>query len=255
MKTTEVRSLQIFQLKMDESYQRSVKNEHVLKIVAKFKPRALGTFEVSQREDGYYLVDGQHRYLAMKQLGLAMTHVSCTVHTGLSREEEADLCDLKNDTRRMHPIDKFKVSFVAGHPEVLSIVKMLDRFGLRVSSTNSPGCVMAVDALLTIQEKRGPAVLLETLEVLHAAWGLEHAAYNKVILRTVASVIAAYPARVDRARLVLVLKARSPSELINQLRAAKQFGGQNGITDYIVKLYNSGKKIGRLGEETAAAAE
>ncbi len=87
------RILSTSQLTSGLPYQRSVKQKNVNTLIRKWNSLILEPLVVSFRDGRFYPVDGQHRICAMRQMnGGKDGMVLCKVHTGLTYEEEADLC-------------------------------------------------------------------------------------------------------------------------------------------------------------------
>lgn len=85
----EFRQIPKFSLLFDQSYQRDLIKERVLKIQREFSWFSFGVLTVVQREDDYYyVVDGQHRLKATHDLKLIRT-VPCLVFRLTSVQQEA----------------------------------------------------------------------------------------------------------------------------------------------------------------------
>ncbi|MBO0378087.1 ParB/Srx family N-terminal domain-containing protein [Staphylococcus warneri] len=76
------RKLYITDLNTDMSYQSPVKEAQVKKIVKHFDPQKLHTIVVNKRENGqFYIIDGQHRVQALKELGICVRCSDQSNHT------------------------------------------------------------------------------------------------------------------------------------------------------------------------------
>lgn len=74
-------------------YQRPVDQKEVDRLIREWDGRLLDPVTVSFRDGKFYVVDGQHRISAMRKMnGGGGVMVDCRVYSGLTYEQEADLC-------------------------------------------------------------------------------------------------------------------------------------------------------------------
>jgi hypothetical protein len=109
-------------------YQRKLSNSHVKAIVDNFNPKALGCFHVAKRKGTnlLYLMDGQHRWIALHNLvanGVQVpTLVRCFVYEYTDQKEEAQLFELFNNAKATTDSVRFNAGLYSKNPEVLSIL-------------------------------------------------------------------------------------------------------------------------------------
>lgn len=84
-------------LNVDESYQRKPDAHMVHKISEKFDPDLLGIIVVSERNEKLWIVDGQHRWAAVKNF---LKEVPCMLWQGLTYEEECAKFRKLNSNRK-----------------------------------------------------------------------------------------------------------------------------------------------------------
>lgn len=74
-------------------YQRPVDEKEVDRLIREWDDRLLDPLVVSFRDGKFYVVDGQHRVAAMRKMnGGKEVMVPCTIYSGLTYEQEAELC-------------------------------------------------------------------------------------------------------------------------------------------------------------------
>jgi len=119
--------LKIFEC--DYRYQRiTINRTRIREIVTEFDPNLMGTFEIAERTemiDGkstikYYIMDGHHRGIAFRKLGIEK--VPCNIHKTTCYQEEAVIFQKFNQKRtNLHPIDNFKALVAGGKPESIRL--------------------------------------------------------------------------------------------------------------------------------------
>lgn len=68
--------------------QRELNQSRVDYIAANFDPEDLGTPTVSHRDGHFYVIDGQHRVEALKQIGWGDQQIQCWSYDGLNEEQK-----------------------------------------------------------------------------------------------------------------------------------------------------------------------
>lgn len=120
MEVTKIEEVELDKMALDMSYQRQERNT-VRKIIKNFDPRLLRPLVVSYRDGKYYIVDGQHRYQALKMMGVTKTR--CEVFYGLSSKEEAEIFSRQNNNvATLKPIDTFKSNIHIGNPTDIDVI-------------------------------------------------------------------------------------------------------------------------------------
>src|SRR5215471_14988217 len=128
--TTEVLALD--SLEVPTAYQREERQHLVRRIIREFDPDLLGHLTVVRDPDGrQWLLDGQHRWLALVELGFETA--TCEVLHQASLPRQAKIFSGRNGLRvPPGPRDAFKSDYTANDPDVLAIVAILERHGYRV---------------------------------------------------------------------------------------------------------------------------
>jgi hypothetical protein len=156
------------------TYQREPNPRRVNEIAEGFDPDVFGAVLLSQRDDGVYALDGQHRVAAVivKWGSDTSKKIPCLVYRGLSVEDEARIY-FKMNKRRLTPSshDAFKARLFFD-PVAQDIKAMLDaRFlSLKAAPGNTQlryGEIMAVSELEDIYRTGMLPCVLDTID---AAW-------------------------------------------------------------------------------------
>jgi hypothetical protein len=118
-------------------YQRAPSPQKVARIANNWDLRQLGQPVVSYRDGKYWIVDGYRRWLAAKLVH--QEFLWCTVHLGMTREEEAELfTKLATERTNLSAADKQKARIFAGDKTALAVSQLIAEAGL-AQQTNSEG--------------------------------------------------------------------------------------------------------------------
>ena len=161
-------------LKINEFAQRELNQARVDRLAAEFDPELIGLPTVSERDGAHYIVDGQHRVEAYKQWLDSEWQdqlVECEVYSGLTESEEADLFDRLNDVLAVHSFDRFRIRLNAERPDEVAVAAEIEKAGLNISKSSSPGTVSAVGTLRRIYKRSDADTLGRTLRLVYEGFG------------------------------------------------------------------------------------
>ncbi len=200
--------LPVKMMSVDPTYQRTmesrVSQRQIVQIVETFRWACFGTVLAVPHEDGWRIIDGQHRVEAAKRLGIPT--VPAIVVPEASVAEQAQIFLSTNLLRsKVNPYALFHARIAAGEQLAVDTKDLLDEAGLWVA----PGNVMWKDL------KPGQTLALKTIEnAVTAADAPSRAAViavgrafegkrggaTAVTLQAAILVARAYPDRVDAIR-------------------------------------------------------
>lgn len=147
----ELRMVEKFLLRVDDSYQRQASENRIAHIARDFSWPAFGVVLVSLRDDGsLFVFDGQHRVLASRRRE-DIQELPCLVFrfSNLSKEAQAFI-DANTVRGPVSALQKFKSRTCAEDSDVLAIRAIVGDFGYEVpeSMSNRAGkLIYCVDAL------------------------------------------------------------------------------------------------------------
>lgn len=158
-----------YRLSCDPHYQRDVNLRQVKNIAANWDEFKAGSLLVSQRANGDLIViDGQHRYLAARQLGI--TKMRAVVRRFATMPAEAlYFTEVNTDRRGLSPLDKWKAELAAGIERSLTIERLVSERGGQINHQGDT--IAAVKSLWTIYDKHGEMHLAAVLDILMTALG------------------------------------------------------------------------------------
>lgn len=249
MKKAELRHLKAKDLKIDK-YQRDF-NETNPAVSKTFDPRKVGALIISKRNDGHYIIDGQHR-CAGANASNPETLLPCVVYEGLTVEEEAQLFrDLAKEKKALGSLDDYNAALVALDPIALSIFEILKKAGLKVSRHECKHGIQAVSALKTAHTNGN---LENTIKVVKA-WRdatEDSYAFEGQNIRAVSCFLREYPEALITT-LIDKLKAIAPERMLNKYKLRKQTGESTREAPVLEMLiaYNT-KNTKKLQQKLAA---
>ena len=128
--------LNVDELNVCESYQRTVRTAGVNKIVKNFDRDALGTLCVGKRKDGsLWIVDGQQRWTALKKLGVK--RVPCDVFESSGPSHEARIFRHKNKDRTgVNAVTIFKALLTEQNEDAVALLAAVESAGFKLTREN-----------------------------------------------------------------------------------------------------------------------
>lgn len=175
-------------------------------------------------EDGvYWIVDGQHRYLAMKSLGMLDWDVPCVVYESATDEDAAWIIGVLNDFRDPGVGNKFKWKLLQGDEQTRQIVEIADRTGWGIAAVRG-GRINAISPLYKLHNANA---LTLTLKSLYDAFGAADARTQKdavqaSMLNGVGNFMTLHGLDIDQRRFVRILKRYDPATWIQRARTNRR---------------------------------
>lgn len=132
-----VASIPVDLLEVDETYQRDT---HDVQELIPFDKKKCGFILVSFRNGKFYIIDGQHRYLAAKFLGIASLPCIILIET---QEDEALIFSGQDiGKKRLTPCDTFKANIASGREDIprvktdMEINRICSAHGIKIAHAN-----------------------------------------------------------------------------------------------------------------------
>ena len=240
----------------DERYQRVIRPAWIAYLVANWDDDLAVTFLVSHRDGRYFVVDGQHRMLALRERGDTEVRVACVIFEGLVTAEEAKrFRRTQQDRKSLSSVDFFRSGLIEGDPLVHDVFRIVAEEGFNVNlinSTTSPTDIIATGALLRIYGKgKREDVLREVLRLVRDAFPGEVAATQGTMLQGLGRFVGRYWGKYDRTGLIRSLRTMTAPALLaegNARRKVLRLSSVDGVAHVALGLYNRGRSAHRLDE-------
>lgn len=179
------------ELDVDDTYQRDIEGVAsqalIVDIATAWDWRLCVSLICSRRADGkVYVIDGQHRKEGgqlrnrlFREAGMFegfINHLPCTVHSGLTPEQEAELFVRANKARRpVQRLDQYHAALAAGDPKTLELNALIVEAGLRVGRNQAwqmikPGEVVFVGAVQRVARAHGRGLAVNALKLIAEAF-------------------------------------------------------------------------------------
>lgn len=187
--------------------QREINQARVDHIVATFDLEQIGTPTVNKRDGVWYVIDGQHRIEALRQIGWGDQQIQCWAYEGLSEQEEAEKFLKLNDYLAVNALAKFRVAVMAGREAECDVDRIVRSCGLVVTGDKVSGGIRAVGTLVRIYTRAGASVLGQTLRIVRDAYG--DPGMEAAVLDGLGLFVQRYAADMDVASVVVRLRSAS----------------------------------------------
>jgi hypothetical protein len=239
----------VTELKCAHTYNRPIRKNHVKEIVNNYNPNLMLPLVVSKREDGYYIIDGQHRCAALQILGVQM--VFCLIHFDLTEQEEADLFKrLDSGSKKLRPVERFNAAVLSSDETACDILRIITESGLTApnNGAKSTGKVVAITELLRIYDDIGPVKLARALTLLQQTWNGNKYSLSKQIISGMAHFVKLYDDDFVDQDFIKKLHPVDPVGLIQTGKSNKLFSAGSSAP-YAIAIwlaYNSNRRTKKL---------
>lgn len=248
-----------------ENYQRQPNMEKVKKYSENWSDVAGGVIIVSRRRDGSdWIIDGQHRVLALMMKDGPSVLVVCMTYEGLTIQQESDAFSKTNGERG--PVTKrvwVKSRLTADDPRWKKVVSILNEestpwtLGSRNNRTYVLSCWGSVEKILSVKKHDGYDVLRLTLRFLRDAFGNEPESLDGRVLAGAADFLIRHREEIlgrekeiaEKLKLSGFAAVRAQKcALLAVKRADQRLAPHVAWSQAICDTFNSGKRTRRIGD-------
>lgn len=249
-RTNQILHLRADQLEPHPSAQRiHLVPANLKRIMANFDEDAVGTIHVVLLDGRYQIIDGMHRWTAIRRLGLDSLKIRCEVHSAIQDNVKASERFLQlNDRAIVDQFSKWNNELSARDPITTGANAVIGKFGLTMDVTKKDGTVSCPATLKKLYgADDGERVLTETLSTLTAAYGHKTGATDAKLIEGVALVLQRFNGEVDRDALTRRL-AKYPGgadALVGSgrgLAKIRRCSAARGVAEVVLDSYNAGRK-------------
>jgi hypothetical protein len=259
-----IRTVKLGEIRVSPTGQRELNITRVKKILDNLDMERLGTLTVSSRDGFFWLIDGQHRFNALKDFfgdGFEDWEVEAWCYFDLTEEQEAEKFLQHNEVLAVDAFARFKVGVAAGRTVETDVDRIVRSLELKVTRTQGHGSVSAVTALMKVYRSYGPSGLVQTLWTIREGFG--DRGFESVIIDGVSLFRGRYEGRVDPERLVKKMQTTlgGVKGLLNRANLIRERTGQTVpqcVAAAVTDVYNSGARgtqsLGSWWKDGKAAA-
>lgn len=236
--------LEVQRLKLHPALNREVSPARVRELYRDMDLDALGRFAAWRDGANLYVIDGQHRKLALEEHGMGEIKVHVDEYRGMTFEDACEQFLKLNTGLTVRPFDKFDKGWKAGRMAETETKRIIEDAGLIPAPVVGDGRLVAVGAALDVWKLDQGEALATALRIATSAWGYSPDAVEGQIIRGLGLVAHRYNGDLDYDVLIKKLaKSGRPATLIGKARAQREFeGGSIGrnVAQIVVSLYNKG---------------
>lgn len=203
-------AIPLFMLEPHPDIQRPIK-AHARRIAANYDPKKAKAIIVSYRDGHFWILDGQHRYLAARDHG--EDYMACQVYENLTIEEEALLFGLQDEnTIRLTPREKTKAMVIAKDPLAVSLMDICNEYGIGVYNSEGKPLLRSVRAAESALRTTGSDGLRWIFDVIQGAgWHTEGTAYGDTLIGSLRYIYMRHENERDWTKATLIRALRSSS--------------------------------------------
>lgn len=233
---------------VDIRVQRPRDDRRIKALAAEFNPLALGVPTVSVRQDGTMIwLDGQTRGGALILLGLGSQPIDATSYKGLRLNEEAEIFRILNNTKKLSPVDLYRIAIIEKDPIAVDSNAALNIAGWTAEASTMKSW-RAVNTLYNAWEKDAPAVKM-ALMVIAKAWGPSRQSGDVRIFSGVFAFCSRYLQQLDAADLSTRLAKEKGGAVafisrVRTLAELRTISVPDAGADILTGIYNKGRKGG-----------
>lgn len=244
--------VRVGELRIHPEAQRRLVSAQLKKRMADLDLDAIGVLHGVEIDGVVYIVDGQHRIVALQQHGFDDWVVDVMIHKNSTEPRRAHELFLRLNARTSpSAFDTFMNELGAGMPVASGVVKINNKHGVKIDRQARDGHATCVTALKSAFERDNGLTLDEFYRVAIAAWGKRAETFEGKIVDGLCSVLARYNGEMDEVALVkkLAKYPGGPAGLLGDAKGLRRIrGGSVGscVAETVVETYNRGRRSGRL---------
>jgi hypothetical protein len=256
---------------IDQRFQRPLVETHKNNILNNLHSQGVGVILVASVIGGdplrsgrkYACVNAQTRLVALNQLqqevqsgvreydGTPPTTVLAEIYENLTVEECAELFNLRNNQTAVSRLEKARIAFVGGDPDLEEIVRQVERAGYTMfphdGSVATITCIPACRQIhqLGIKYKR-PGLLYQALTIQAGGFGVQRGDVNPFVLKATANILRKNT-DIDVTNFVTMLRNTTVGRILAQAQVISAEKNKNmpaAVEFYLVNEYN--KKRGNI---------
>ena len=207
-------------LQSSQRYQRPVDANHVKEIIRNFDPLYLDEILVSCRDGVYYVIDGQNRIAAFKEMnGGQDCMVNCKIYHNLTYEQEADMFHYQDSNRKKLRFgDTVRAKIESGSDEDINAIGgILSSYHIRWAF-NGVGArgnftVSASQTLIECYKELGCYHFESMVRLMAHTWRGSKAAMTAPFMKGLAEFVKLYAKEGDEDTFVRKVGAHTPAEI------------------------------------------
>ena len=244
----------IAEIRIDENYQRQLKEKRVLKILKGFNWAHFQPVMLVRHEDGHYTCfDGQHRVEAARRHPDVAEVPAAIVTLEQACEEAEAFLGVNVNRSAITTVEKYHAGIEAGDETMMRICAVLEDAGCEVIERHgvkpAANRTTAVTAVERAVRTYGDAAVTQACRSLVTAWPNDKGALHAVMIQALSRIYRNNRAAIDEARMVARLTSRDRKILTSDAETMRKIGGGDAVAavaKVIVEIYNRGLSANQI---------
>lgn len=226
----------------NQEYQRNLSLRHIQRTVSNFDLNQVNPVKVSRRNGLNYVINGQHTIEIIRAVSNSQeTPVWCMVYDDLSYPVEADIfANQQKYTKPLSSYEIFMANIEAGSDDQLTIISLVESYGLRLASGRVLNGICAISCLEQIYSKSGYHTLDRTLRLIVSTWEGDPLSLSASIIRGVSMIVDIYGECIKDDVFCERLGTMSAIEIIRNGKSRRP--GIIGYAEAMIIVYNKNHK-------------
>jgi len=252
-KANKIVAVRAGELRIHPVAQRRLVPAQLKKRMADLDLDAIGVLHGVEIADAIYIIDGQHRVVALQRHGFDDWRVRVELHPEASDPRRAHaLFLLLNARTSPSSYDTFINELGAGDPVAVGVAAIAEKHGYIIERQLRDGTVVCVSAMKEVYKIDDGETLDVFFETATSAWGRRSSTVEGKLVSGISTLLARYNGEMDRAVFVKKL-SKYPGGATGILGDAKGLrrirGGSmaTAVAEVALEAYNRGRRTGRLG--------
>lgn len=232
-------------------YNRGINRAHVNKIKRDFHEDMVQPAIVSFRDGVYYIIDHQHQSQAIYELNGCdpNTPIKCTVKTGLTYEQEADLYyRLNTGSKPLNALDIIIGRIEAKEPVAVEFRDVVESYGYVIGGNTNNSLKAASTTFKLFERVGGKEMLSKVLDLTHQCWPNNPNGVDSRIIDGLVLFLTHHESEYQKERFVKVMSSTNPRDIIKKaVTFYKQMDSKSYTQPYctytqLVVTYNTGMR-------------
>lgn len=225
-------------------FQRDLNMSVINEIKSGYDPNRLDPIKVSYRNGKYYIIDGQHRYVALSEMFGLTTIVNVTILYGLTYEQEAEYFVTQNknktDVSQPHKL-RGEIVYDAKARDMVSVCKAAG-FVLSTGRGKAKNKINAVGTFKKIYNNLGSPNTFDMLSLIKQNWDGDSEAVRSTFLEGMADFYSLYGNQISAKRFNKVFGGVKAIDIITVVNKnpSKTWTKPRKMTMEMVAMYNKG---------------
>lgn len=244
----------IASIRIDENYQRELKEKRVSQILHGFTWSHFQPVMLARQADGTFTCfDGQHRVEAARRHPAINEVPAAIVDLDEAHQEAGAFLGVNVNRTTVTTVEKYHAGIEAGDEDMMGVCAVLDAAGCEVierigvkPASNRTTAVTSVQRAIRVY---GDEAVVEACKTLVAAWPKDSGALHAIMIQSLSRLYRNNRDVIDRTRMTTKLHGKDRKILTADAETMRKIGGGDAtasVAKVLVEIYNKGLQQGQI---------